>query len=81
MKVIFHYKVLKKMEKFPHYVKEDILETATLLEQFPFARLDTKKLGGNVYRIRKGKYRMVFRIEQDLIVIFEIDIRGRISYD
>lgn len=80
MKIIFHDKVLKKMDKFPQHVKEDILETATLLEQFPFARLDAKKLGSNVYRIRKGKYRMVFRIEQDLIVIFEIDIRGRISY-
>ncbi len=81
MKVIFHEKVLKKMEKFPQYVKDDIIETATLLERFPFARLDTKKLGGGIYRVRKGKYRMLFRVEQDLIVIFEIDIRGRISYD
>lgn len=81
MKVIFHEKVLKKMEKFPQHVKDDIIETSTLLEQFPFARLDTKKLGNNIYRVRKGKYRMLFRIEQDLIVIFEIAIRGRISYD
>lgn len=81
MKVIFHDKVLKKMEKFPQHVKDDILETATILEQFPFARLDTKKLGGNVYRIRRGKYRMLIRTEGDLILIFEIDIRGRISYD
>ncbi len=81
MKVIFHHKVLKKMEKFPPYVKDDIIETSGLLEHFPFARLDMKKLGTNIYRIRKGKYRILFRIEQDLIVIFEIDIRGRISYD
>lgn len=81
MKIIFHDKVLKKMEKFPQHVKDDIIETATLLEQFPFARLDTKKLGGNIYRIRKGKYRMLIKIEEDLIVIFEINIRGRISYD
>ncbi len=81
MKVIFHDKVLKKMEKFPQHVKDDILETATILEQFPFSRLDTKKLGGNVYRIRRGKYRMLIRTGDDLILIFEIDIRGRISYD
>lgn len=81
MKVIMHEKAQKKMEKFPQHVRDDIIETATLLEQFPFARLDTKKLGGNVYRVRKGKYRMLFRIEQDLIVIFEINIRGRIGYD
>lgn len=81
MKVIFHYKVLKKMEKFPQHVKDDILETATILEQLPFARLDMKKLGSNVYRIRRGKYRMLIRTEGDLILIFEIDIRGRISYD
>lgn len=81
MKVIFHKKVLKKMGKFPQHVKDDILETATLLQQFPFARLDTKKLGHNIYRIRKGDYRMLIRIEGDLILIFEINIRGRISYD
>ncbi len=81
MQVIFTKKVLKKMGKFPQHAKEDILETAALLEKFPFARLDTKKLGHNIYRIRKGEYRMVVRVEQDLIFIFEINIRGRISYD
>ncbi|MBI2076514.1 MAG: hypothetical protein HYT72_04680 [Candidatus Aenigmarchaeota archaeon] len=63
MKVIFHEKVMKKMEKFPQHVKDDIIETSVLLEQFPFARLDTKKLGSNIYRIRKGKYRMLIRTE------------------
>ena len=81
MEVIIHKKALKKIEKFPRYVKEDVYQLARLLESFPFVRLDIKNLNGNVYRIRKGKYRMLFRVEGNNILIFEIEIRGRISYD
>jgi mRNA-degrading endonuclease RelE of RelBE toxin-antitoxin system len=73
-----HKKALKKVEKFPKYVKEDMYEIATLLKNFPFVRLDIKKLSGNIYRIRKGKYRMLFRVENNIILIFKIDIRGRV---
>jgi mRNA-degrading endonuclease RelE of RelBE toxin-antitoxin system len=38
MQVILHKKALKKVEKFPKYVREDICEIATLLENFPFVR-------------------------------------------
>jgi mRNA-degrading endonuclease RelE of RelBE toxin-antitoxin system len=78
MQVILHKKALKKVEKFPRYVKEDIYEIATLLKNFPFVRLDIKKLSGNIYRIRKGRYRMLFRVENNIILIFKIDIRGRV---
>ena len=80
MQVILHKKALKKVEKFPKYVKEYVYEIATLLKNFPFVRLDIKKLGGNIYRIRRGKYRMLFRVENSIILIFKIDIRGRV-YD
>jgi mRNA-degrading endonuclease RelE of RelBE toxin-antitoxin system len=78
MQVILHKKALKKVEKFPQYVKEDVYEIATLLKNFPFVRLDIKKLSGNIYRIRRGKYRMLFRVENNIILIFKIDIRGRV---
>jgi mRNA-degrading endonuclease RelE of RelBE toxin-antitoxin system len=78
MQVIFHKKVLKKIEKFPKFVKEDVYEIAKLLENFPFVRLDIKKLGGSVYRVRKGKYRILFVIENNIILIFKIDVRGRV---
>jgi len=64
MKVIIHEKVLKKMGRFPKYVREDVYETISILKNFPFIRLDIKKLGGNIYRVRRGK----------------MNIRGRISY-
>jgi mRNA-degrading endonuclease RelE of RelBE toxin-antitoxin system len=40
--------------------------------------MDVKKLSGKIYRIRKGKYRMLFRVEDNIILIFKIDIRGKI---
>ncbi len=81
MEVIVKKKVLRKVNKFPKYVKRDILDMATLLENFPLVRADVRKLEHNIYRIRRGKYRMLFRIEENLLIVFEINIRGRISYD
>jgi mRNA-degrading endonuclease RelE of RelBE toxin-antitoxin system len=78
MQVIFHKKALKKIEKLPKFIKEDVYEITKLLEEFPFVRLDIKKLGGSVYRVRKGKYRILFVIENNIILIFKIDVRGRV---
>lgn len=80
MQVIIDKKVSKNMDRFPPYVREQVLETLILLEKFPLITADIKKLGRGTYRIRRGKYRILFHVESDIIVVFEIDIRGRISY-
>jgi mRNA interferase RelE/StbE len=80
MKVIFSRKTIKFMDKLPIYIRNKIIETSRKLEKFPITNLDIKKLQPKIYRIRIGKYRILFHIEKDIIVIFEINIRGRISY-
>jgi mRNA-degrading endonuclease RelE of RelBE toxin-antitoxin system len=64
MQVIFHKKALKKIEKLPKFIKEDVYEIAKLLEEFPFVRLDIKKLGGGVYRVRKGEPIIIERLDE-----------------
>ena len=49
MQVILHKKALKKVEKFPKYVKEDVYEIATLLKNFPFVGLDIEKANTECY--------------------------------
>lgn len=80
MHVIVSERVIKDMNRFPSYVKNQIAETITMLEGFPLIMADIKKLGPGVYRVRRGKYRILFRVENDIIVVFEIGKRGRISY-
>lgn len=82
MEVKIHRRVLKRIERFPEYVKADIFETLELLERWPFIIADIKKLDDGVYRIRKGSYRILFQTHKarDLILVFEIEIRGSVSY-
>jgi len=82
MKVEIHKKAAKAMTRFPGYVQEDILEVCKMLESYPVISADIKKLGDGVYRIRKGGYRILFAVikERDLILVFEIEARGKISY-
>ncbi|PID84297.1 hypothetical protein CSB09_01605 [Candidatus Gracilibacteria bacterium] len=40
--------------------------------------LDTKKLRGreNLYRVRKGKIRIIFRKEREKLIIIDVNYRG-----
>ena len=80
MRVIIHRKVLKRLARAPDFAKAGVLETAKVLEQFPMIHADVKKLGPDRYRIRRGGYRIIFVVEADTIIIYEINVRGRISY-
>ena len=82
MKVTIDRKVTKSLNKMPVYVSDKVFEAAKLLEQYPMIHADLKKLGGGIYRMRIGGYRLIFKVykEQDLIVIVEVETRGGISY-
>lgn len=85
MEIIITKKVKKKMLKFPSYIRNAVNEIEIILIHFPNVRLDIVKIKGefNIYRIRKGDYRITFKWEKEKnkILIFDIDIRGRIWYD
>lgn len=73
-------KILKKLEKFPKKDKERIVEAIDSLVEDPRPE-GCKKLKGNLkplrYRIRAGNYRVVYSIQDEVLLILVIEIGHR----
>ncbi|WP_457549354.1 type II toxin-antitoxin system RelE family toxin [Archaeoglobus sp.] len=70
-------KANKKLEKFPDV--DRIKEKLKTLENFPNVR-NIIKIGENLYRMRIGDYRALFKVyeKEKVIVVINVDVRGRI---
>lgn len=73
-------KILKKLEKLPKRDKERIIEDIDSLVEDP--RPDgCKKLKGNLkpirYRIRSGNYRIVYSVQDDMLIILVVEFGHR----
>jgi len=78
-KVKLHRKAVKFIDKLPQNEKERIIKILKELRK-PFS-LNIKKLkGSEFYRIRAGKFRVIFYIDHEnkVVVIFRIDKRERV---
>jgi mRNA-degrading endonuclease RelE of RelBE toxin-antitoxin system len=66
----------------PKNVQKRALEVLKLLENFPFIRLDIKKLKGKErsFRVRIGRYRILFILADNKIYVSDIDIRSKVEY-
>ncbi|MDE1869587.1 MAG: type II toxin-antitoxin system RelE/ParE family toxin [Candidatus Micrarchaeota archaeon] len=75
-------KAQKVLETFPTRIKLSLTLEIGKLKNFPNVKLDLKKLGKSTYRLRVGEYRAIFTVikEKDIIVVVEINTRGKISY-
>jgi mRNA interferase RelE/StbE len=75
--LLLHKKARKNLEKFPD--QEHIREHLLQLKQFPSSG-DIVRIEDGVYRMRIGEYRALFKVyeEEHLIVIINLDVRGRI---
>ncbi len=75
-------KSLKFISSLQKHDREHLKEAILVLkeEPVPIKSLDITKLKGekNMYRIRKGKFRIVYEViwEQKLILIHRVDFRG-----
>lgn len=80
MEVLVRKEVFRKMRRFPKEAQDGILRAIDILQDFPTERLDVRKMEGsrNIFRLRVGKYRLLFILAEDRIVVFEADVRGRI---
>lgn len=61
--------------------KERLKKLLSKIKRSPYECTDLKKLnglGGNFYRVRLGKIRIILRIEKGDIEIMDIDYRGNI---
>ena len=81
MKIEFGTKALKFLSKLEKGNKERVFKKIKELENDPFPS-DVKKLKGekDVYRIRIGDFRVLYRLiqEDDTILVFRVDKRSRV---
>ncbi len=79
--VKYHKRVLKFLKKQPKDVKERIIKIFDSLKQNPFnhTNFDIKPLKGfdNIFRLRIGKFRIIFEIKKTELLIYVIAIGSR----
>lgn len=82
MQVKIDRKPEKIMARFPKHITTSLIVELLKLKDFPNVKMDIKKLGKDVYRLRLGEYRALFKVgkEKDIILVVEINTRGKISY-
>ena len=80
-KIKYHKRVLKVLKGQPRNIRVKIIETLELLKQNPFdqSKLDIKPLKGfdNMFRLRIGKFRVLFEIRKTELLIYVIAIGSR----
>jgi len=72
-KVFVEKKALKEIKKLPDKDRERIKNILRELPDFP-SNFDIKKLAGlhNKFRIRSGKYRIIFEIEDGILTVISV---------
>lgn len=76
-KIYIEEKASKELEKLPKKLRNSIIKKLKILEQgFSYA-LDVKKLKGyqNHYRLRIGKFRILFYLENVNIIVYRLGRR------
>ena len=73
-RVFIERKALKQLEEIEENQKRIIKDKLNKLKNGFSLHLDIKKLKGfkNHYRLRIGKYRILFEIEEDKIIVYSI---------
>lgn len=82
MKVILTSKAYKQLTNLDNKTQERLKSKLKQLKNFPYVKLDIKKIKGleDVYRLRVGNYRVLFEVNyfDNVIRIFYIDHRRKI---
>ena len=81
-RIKYHKQVVKFLQSTQKNVAKKIIESFNLLKQDPYEnikKLDIKKLESyeNFYRLRVGKFRVIFLIDNDEILIEVIQAKSR----
>ncbi len=75
-------KITKALRKFSGEDFDQIKNLLQKLESNDFQSLDLKKLKGskNIYRIKKGKLRIIFKIDGEKKLLLKIERRNESTY-
>lgn len=71
-------KITKALKKLSEKERSAIKQLFVKIQQKNFQNLDLKKLKGynNIFRVRQGRIRIIFRMEEDNIFILAIERRS-----
>ena len=76
--VEFKKSAAKTLRKLPQSVKKRIIDKLSEIENSPPPSVETKLIGNNPFhRIRVGDYRIIYEIQNDILVILVIKIGHR----
>ena len=75
-------KIEKALRKLTPKERQLFTQLLQLIQQRQFAGLDMKRLVGHddIYRVRKGKYRIIFRVDGDRVFILALERRSDQTY-
>ncbi len=81
MRVVLTSRAHNQLRKLKPETIEKLKQRISNLRYFPFLREDIKKIKGieNTYRMRVGKYRILFEVDyaNDTIMVFNISYRDK----
>ncbi|MDE1766848.1 MAG: type II toxin-antitoxin system RelE/ParE family toxin [Thaumarchaeota archaeon] len=78
--VVFLNVFLKQFKKIPSDMQERIKQRILQLVENPYLGLGLRGNLEGFWKDRLGEYRIIYKIEKDTIVFYDIDLRKRI-YD
>ena len=75
-------KITKALQKFDKKQRQAIKNILVNIKNKIFRELDVKKLKSrdNIFRVRKGKIRIIYCLKQEKIMILSIERRGEKTY-
>lgn len=76
-KITYLKSAFKSLDKYDIKTRKRIIESIDKIPQGDIKRLQGEKYPP-VYRLRLGKYRIIYHIENENIIIVNIDTRGDI---
>ncbi|OIP80395.1 MAG: hypothetical protein AUK20_01410 [Parcubacteria group bacterium CG2_30_45_37] len=76
-------KITKALKKLTAGEKEIVKEILTKIDSLDFNGLDIKKLKGrqDIYRVRKGKIRIIYRLNDNRVIILTLERRNDNTYN
>ncbi len=75
-RLVIKQKAAKELEKLPDKILGSLYEKIKMLPNEPYPRYSRKLSGGKTaYRLKDGKYRIIYLIEENVICIVSIGHR------
>lgn len=77
MEIIYKKPFLKKFDKYTKVLKQQIITAIEKIPQGDIVKLKGKHIPP-LYRLRVRDYRIVFEMNENFLIIWEVDSRGDI---